>query len=108
LIVVSRVLIIEDDREISDLISIHLKDMDLEVSQSYNGRDGLLRALNEKFDLIILDIRLPYLDGLELCKRLRMEKVQTCFRHWDTLAGFHRILPTSSCSSVHSNGMVSQ
>jgi two-component system alkaline phosphatase synthesis response regulator PhoP len=74
---VSRVLIIEDDREISDLISIHLKDMDLEVSQSYDGKDGLLKAINEKFDLIILDIRLPYLDGLELCKKLRMEKIQT-------------------------------
>ncbi len=73
----SRVLIIEDDREISDLISIHLKDMDLEVSQSYDGKDGLLKAVNEKFDLIILDIRLPYLDGLELCKKLRMEKIQS-------------------------------
>ena len=73
----SRVLIIEDDKEISDLISIHLKDMDLEVSQSYDGKDGLLKAVNEKFDLIILDIRLPYLDGLELCKKLRMEKIQS-------------------------------
>ena len=73
----SRVLIIEDDREISDLISIHLKDMDLEVSQSYDGKDGLLRAMNEKFDLIILDIRLPYMDGLELCKKIRMEKIQS-------------------------------
>jgi two-component system alkaline phosphatase synthesis response regulator PhoP len=72
-----RVLIIEDDREISDLVSIHLKDMDLDVSQSYDGKDGLLKAMNEKFDLIILDIRLPYLDGLELCKRLRMEKIQS-------------------------------
>jgi two-component system alkaline phosphatase synthesis response regulator PhoP len=73
----SRVLIIEDDREISDLISIHLKDMDLDVSQSYDGKDGLLKAMNEKFDLIILDIRLPYLDGLELCKKLRMERIQS-------------------------------
>ena len=73
----SRVLIIEDDREISDLISIHLKDMDLDVSQSYEGKDGLLKAINEKFDLIILDIRLPYLDGLELCKKLRMEKIHS-------------------------------
>jgi len=73
----SRVLIIEDDREISDLISIHLKDMDLDVSRSYDGKDGLLKAINERFDLIILDIRLPYLDGLELCKKIRMEKVQS-------------------------------
>ena len=51
--------------------------MDLEVSQSYDGKDGLLKAINEKFDLIILDIRLPYLDGLELCKKLRMEKIQS-------------------------------
>lgn len=73
----NRVLIIEDDKEISDLISIHLKDMDLEVSQSYDGKDGLLKAMNEKFELIILDIRLPYMDGLELCKKIRMEKIQS-------------------------------
>ena len=73
----SRVLIIEDDKEISDLISIHLKDMDLDVSQAFDGKDGLLKALNEKFDLILLDIRLPYMDGLELCKKIRMEKIQS-------------------------------
>jgi DNA-binding response OmpR family regulator len=47
------------------------------VSQSYDGKDGLLKAMNEKFDLIILDIRLPYMDGLELCKKIRMEKIQS-------------------------------
>lgn len=73
----SKVLIIEDDREISDLISIHLKDMELEVSQSYDGKEGLLKAVNEHFDLIILDLRLPYLDGLEICKQIRMKKVQS-------------------------------
>jgi two-component system alkaline phosphatase synthesis response regulator PhoP len=77
LIDMSKVLIIEDDREISDLISIHLKDMELEVSQAYDGKNGLLKAVNEPFDLIILDLRLPYLDGLEICKKIRMEKVQS-------------------------------
>ena len=73
----SKVLIIEYDRESSDLISIHLKDMDLEISQSFDGKDGRLKAVNEKFDLIILDIRLPCLDGLEMCKKIRLEKVQS-------------------------------
>jgi two-component system alkaline phosphatase synthesis response regulator PhoP len=77
LIDMSKVLIIEDDREISDLISIHLKDMELEVSQSYDGKEGLLKAVNDHFDLIILDLRLPYLDGLEICKKIRMKKVQS-------------------------------
>ena len=54
----SRVLIIEDDREISDLISIHLKDMDLEVSQSYDGKDGLLKAIKfcREDDIINIEI----------------------------------------------------
>jgi len=73
----SKVLIIEDDKEISNLISIHLNDMDMEVIQSYDGNDGLLKALNEKFDMIILDIRIPYMDGLELCKKIRLEKITT-------------------------------
>jgi DNA-binding response OmpR family regulator len=72
-----KALIIEDDKDISELISIHLADMDLEVDKSFDGKDGLLKALNNTYRFILLDIRLPLLDGFEVCKRIRMEKVKT-------------------------------
>lgn len=72
-----KALIIEDDKDISELISIHLSDLDLEVDKAYDGKDGLMKALNNRYRFILLDIRLPLLDGFEVCKRLRMEKNHT-------------------------------
>jgi DNA-binding response OmpR family regulator len=72
-----KALIIEDDRDISELISIHLSDMNMEVDKAYDGKDGLMKALNNSYRFILLDIRLPLLDGFEVCKRLRMEKNNT-------------------------------
>lgn len=72
-----KALIIEDDRDISELISIHLSDMDLEVDKAFDGKDGLMKALNNNYRFILLDIRLPLLDGFEVCKRIRMEKNNT-------------------------------
>ncbi len=72
-----KALIIEDDQDIANLISIHLSDMEFEVDKAYDGKDGLLKALNNTYKIIILDIRLPGLDGFEVCKKLRSEKVQT-------------------------------
>jgi DNA-binding response OmpR family regulator len=68
-----RVLIIEDDQEISDLIKLHLADQNFETVQCGDGELGLNTALSEPFDLLILDLTLPKLDGLEVCKRLRAE-----------------------------------
>lgn len=72
-----KALIIEDDKDISELISIHLTDMNMEVDKAYDGKDGLMKALNNHYRFILLDIRLPQLDGLEVCKRIRMEKNNT-------------------------------
>ncbi len=72
-----KALIIEDDKDISELIAIHLADMDMEVDKSFDGKDGLMKALNNHYRFILLDIRLPQLDGFEVCKRLRMEKNNT-------------------------------
>lgn len=72
-----KALIIEDDKDISELISIHLHDMDLEVDQAFDGKDGLMKALNEKYRFILLDLRLPKMDGMDVCKKLRMEKNNT-------------------------------
>ncbi len=66
-----KVLIIEDDREISNLLNIHLKDQGCEVESCFDGRSGLNSAQSDLYDLIILDIMLPELDGFEVCKELR-------------------------------------
>lgn len=66
-----KVLVIEDDIEIVNLLEIHLKDIDCQVLKAYNGKEGLHLALTEKPDLIILDISMPEMDGVEVCKEVR-------------------------------------
>jgi len=73
----SRILIIEDDRDIADLIAIHMHDNGHETTQVHNGKEGYIRAMEDVHDLIILDLKLPGMDGLELCRKLRQEKVDT-------------------------------
>jgi two-component system, OmpR family, alkaline phosphatase synthesis response regulator PhoP len=71
------VLIIEDDKEISDLLEIHLKDLDYLISKEYNGLTGLNKVKFDNYDLIVLDIMLPGLDGLDVCKEIRKSGIPT-------------------------------
>lgn len=66
-----KVLIIEDDPEIVNLLEIHLTDLSCEVIKAYDGKSGLEKGLSENPDLIILDISLPEMDGIEVCRQLR-------------------------------------
>jgi len=66
-----RVLVIEDSHDIAELVKLHLRDCEAEVDVEYNGTSGLARARSRAYDLIILDLMLPGLDGLEICRRLR-------------------------------------
>lgn len=68
------VLIIEDDVEIVRLLEIHLKDLGCVVSNSQDGIAGLELAVASKPDLIILDVTLPGMDGLEICRSLRAQQ----------------------------------
>jgi DNA-binding response OmpR family regulator len=68
-----KILIVEDNPDIAKLVSLHLKDLDYEVTLAADGLRGLHEARARRYDLIILDIMLPGLDGLELCRRLRAE-----------------------------------
>ena len=72
-----RILLIEDDRDISNLVRIHLSDLQYEVEQVFDGKDGLLRALEKQHCLIVLDLMLPGMDGITICQRLRAAKVGT-------------------------------
>ena len=67
----SRVLIIEDDKDIAHLVALHLRDTGYEVSLAFDGKAGLEQALSKPYDLIILDLMLPAVDGLEVCRRMR-------------------------------------
>jgi DNA-binding response OmpR family regulator len=66
-----RILVIEDERDIAELIRLHLDDLDFSVTLSHDGNTGLRKASAGPWDLIILDLRLPGVDGLEICRRIR-------------------------------------
>jgi DNA-binding response OmpR family regulator len=70
-----RVLIVEDDVDISHLLEINLNDIAFQVDIVNNGIDGLNRASNHDYQLIVLDLMLPGMDGLELCRRLRAQSI---------------------------------
>ena len=72
-----RILLIEDDRDISNLVRIHLSDLQYEVEQVFDGKEGLLRAMEKQHCLIVLDLMLPGMDGITICQRLRAAKVGT-------------------------------
>lgn len=67
----SRILIVEDDEDIASLVSLHLRELDYRVDIASDGPSGLRRALAEPVDLVILDLSLPGLDGLEICRQIR-------------------------------------
>jgi len=70
-----RILVIEDDPDISHLLEINLRDSAFRVDVVNNGVEGLQRASNLVYQLIVLDLMLPGLDGLEICKRLRGQAI---------------------------------
>lgn len=70
----SKILIIEDEEAIADLEKDYLELSGFEVEIQNNGDTGLQEALSKDFDLIILDLMLPGMDGFEVCKRIRDEK----------------------------------
>lgn len=70
----SKILIIEDEEAIADLEKDYLELSGFEVEIQNNGDVGLQEALSKDFDLIILDLMLPGMDGFEVCKRIRDEK----------------------------------
>ena len=64
-------LIVEDENEIADLVKFHLERDGMQVSVARNGRKAIEMVQGAGFDLIVLDLMLPDLDGLEICRRLK-------------------------------------
>jgi len=66
-----RVLIVEDDREIASVVAMNIEDLGLVTDHAFDGRTGLQKALEGNFSLIILDIMLPQMDGISVCRSIR-------------------------------------
>jgi two-component system phosphate regulon response regulator PhoB len=69
----ARILIIEDDLSLSEVLTYNLRSEGYEVTLAHDGQDGLTRAQLTAPDLIILDIMLPVIDGIDVCRRLRSD-----------------------------------
>ena len=72
-----RILVIEDNRDLAHLLEIHLQDLSYHVDLAFDGDKGLDRAQSQSYDLIILDIMLPGVDGIEICRILRNKTAYT-------------------------------
>ncbi|MGX6970118.1 response regulator transcription factor [Vagococcus bubulae] len=70
----SHVLIIEDDESIASLQKDYLEINEFDVHVEHDGKKGLDEAINGEYDLVILDIMLPNMDGFEICKQIRLKK----------------------------------
>ncbi|MEO9952736.1 response regulator transcription factor [Nonlabens sp.] len=70
----NRILIVEDDLEIVGLLEIHMKDLNATVDSVNDGRAALEKALTIDYDLILLDLSIPIINGVEVCRELRKTK----------------------------------
>lgn len=70
----AKILLLEDDKDLSGLIASQLREQQLDVTVSDNGKQGLQLARSSPFDLLLLDLGLPELDGLDICRNLRQAK----------------------------------
>lgn len=68
-----QILVVEDERDIAELIAMHLADLPAQVTLANDGPGGLQLALQRSWDAIVLDIRLPGLNGLDLCREVRAQ-----------------------------------
>jgi len=66
-----QILVIEDNKDLARLLALHLRDLDYDVDLAFEGDKGLAKAESKPYDLIILDLMLPGVDGIEICRRLR-------------------------------------
>lgn len=72
-----KILIIEDESSIAKLLSYNIEQEGYETKTFMDGEEGFKRALDNDFDLILLDLMLPSMDGIEICRQLRREKIDT-------------------------------
>lgn len=69
-----RILIVDDDRDLCSMLSRYLAFKEYEVEVAHDGADALDKVRNNRYDLIILDIMMPKIDGYEVCQRLKIQR----------------------------------
>jgi DNA-binding response OmpR family regulator len=72
-----KILVVEDQRDIADLIAMHLRDLGHQVDCVHDGGAALEAARGSRYDLLVLDVMLPVRDGLDVLRALRMDRVDT-------------------------------
>jgi DNA-binding response OmpR family regulator len=72
-----KILVIEDNEDLAQLLDLHLRDLSNEVDLALDGDDGLAKFQSNDYDLVILDLMLPGIDGLEICRRIRTKTAYT-------------------------------
>ena len=73
----AKILVVEDDKDISQLVNLHLSDAGHDVDRAFDGLDAMDLIAENNYDLIVLDLMLPEVDGLELCRFIREKKPHT-------------------------------
>src|SRR4051794_9159290 len=73
----NQILLVEDDAEIVHLLKLNFDASLYQLTESNNGNDALQKASSQNYHLIILDIMLPGIDGIEVCKKLRARNITT-------------------------------
>ncbi|UCF92526.1 MAG: response regulator transcription factor [Desulfobacterales bacterium] len=68
-----KILVIEDNKDLAQLLDLHLRDLSYEVDLAFDGHEGFAKFKSKDYDLILLDLMLPGLDGLEICRRIRTQ-----------------------------------
>ncbi|HKJ32577.1 MAG TPA: response regulator, partial [Balneolales bacterium] len=71
------ILIIEDDPDIRELVGINVRDLGFELDSAADGLTGLDKVMKNSYRLVILDLMLPGLDGMEICKKMRANEDRT-------------------------------
>jgi two-component system, OmpR family, copper resistance phosphate regulon response regulator CusR len=71
-----KILVVEDEPKVADFIKQGLEEQNYEVVLAADGRTGQDKALNHKYDLIVLDVNLPYINGFDVCKNLREKGIK--------------------------------
>lgn len=70
----AKILIVEDEKQMAEFINLELKHEGYEVDICYDGENGYENAIKNNYDIILLDIMIPKINGMELCRRLRTKK----------------------------------
>ncbi|MGD2272592.1 MAG: response regulator transcription factor [Desulfobacterales bacterium] len=72
-----KILVVEDNKDLARLLDLHLRDFAYDVDLAFDGDAGWAKIRSSDYDLIILDLMLPGIDGLEICRRIRTQKSYT-------------------------------